>query len=276
MPKKTQIGKIAILAGSGLLPLHLYKSCKAKGIECHIIGLKDQVSLDLFNKNVPIDIIAMHSVSEIIKKIRSLGISKVLLAGKVKRTGISKLLLDIKGSRLFAKIIKHGMSDNNILTAIIAFLEDEGLEVISANAILTDIMASKGNISEAKPNTEDMNDIKHGIKILKKISECDVGQALVIQGGLILGVEAAEGTDELVKRCGAIKQKEGKKPILIKALKTGQDIRADLPCIGPDTIENLYNNGFSGITIESGFTCILNFDETLKRAKKYNVFIYGF
>ena len=92
---------------------------------------------------------------------------------------------------------------------------------------------------------------------------------------MVLGVEAAEGTDELIKRCGEIKQ-EGEGPVLIKVIKPSQDKRVDLPCLGPDTIINADKYGIRGIASEAGATLILDQANTLKLAEKLGVFIYGF
>ena len=121
-----------------------------------------------------------------------------------------------------------------------------------------------------------MKDIERGIKLLKEVSKLDIGQALIIQNGLILGVEAAEGTNDLIKRCGIIRQKNDSEPILVKICKPNQDKRIDLPCIGDKTIEYMHDYGIKGIALESGLCLLLNKEQTLELANKYGIFIYGF
>jgi len=267
--------KIAIFAGDGFLPRHVYDACRDQGIEVKIIGLEGQVSSEAF-KGVNYEVFPLHAVSKIIKILNQDGITDVVLAGKVCRsTSLSKLLLDIKGTKLLTKIMRYGLNDNAILTAIIKFLESEGLRLWPAESLAKDLMVSKGALTRIEPSKEDWIDIKKGMKILKDIAQHDIGQSLVIQSGLILGIEAAEGTDAMIARCGMIKQKEETGPILIKAVKPKQDRRVDLPCIGSATIEKLHENGFRGIAVEAKVTLLLEGSKTIDEANSKGIFIYG-
>jgi DUF1009 family protein len=269
-----EVKKLAIIAGSGYLPKHVYDACLDKGVEVILIGLEKETSFDLF-KNIKYKKFPIYSISKIVKYMHEQGATHVTLAGKVVRTDIARLLLDIKGAKLFAMIIKNGLNDNAILKTIIQFIEKESFTIIPPEVIATDIVLQKGNITKVKIPTHSLDDIKNGTKILKGIANFDVGQSLIIQNGLVLGVEAAEGTDELIKRCGEIKQKEGEPPILIKISKPKQDRRVDLPCIGPSTVENAHQYGIKGIVAEAGSTLILDQKNTIKIANKLGVFIYG-
>ena len=267
--------KIAIIAGAGYLPKHVYEACINEGIEVVIIGLEDHITPEVF-QGIPYQTFAIHSVSKILKFIESQNIKDVVLAGKVSRTShISKLLLDIKGAKLLTKIMKYGLNDDAILTAIIKFLESEGLKLWSAEAIAKELIVGKGALTKTQPSKANWTDIKKGMKILKDIAQHDIGQSLVIQAGLILGIEAAEGTDSMIVRCGAIKQKEESGPILIKAVKPNQDRRVDLPCIGKATIDKLHENGFCGIAVEAKVTLLLEGKDTIDAANEKGIFIYG-
>ncbi len=275
MGKIQCIDKIAVFAGKGLLPRQVFDSCVIKGIECHIIGLENQTSSELFT-DINYETFPLHLVGKIINKLKKLGVSYIVLAGKVKRTSISKLLLDAKGAKLFAMLVRGGLGDNSILGTIIRFFENEGFTIIPPEQIATEIIVKKGNLTpEVSIDESAKEDMYKGVKVLKGIAQFDVGQALVIQGGLVLGVEAAEGTDELIKRCGEIQQKGEESPILIKVCKPYQDKRIDLPCIGPNTIANLHRYGLRGIALEAEFSLILNQVETIKAASKSGIFIYG-
>jgi DUF1009 family protein len=158
---------------------------------------------------------------------------------------------------------------------VIKFLESEGIRLIAAEEIAKDLIVPHGALTELEPSKEGWLDIKKGVKILKDVGRHDIGQSLVIQGGLILGIEAAEGTDSMIERCGLIRQKDGNKPILIKAVKPQQDRRVDLPCIGSKTIQNLHMHGFSGIAVEAGITLLLEGQQTINEANARGLFIYG-
>ncbi|WP_339052150.1 LpxI family protein [Candidatus Lariskella endosymbiont of Epinotia ramella] len=276
LPYKEQpveIDKLGIIAGSGLLPRHVYDACIEQGIEVHVIGLENQTSRDLF-QGVEIEFFPVHSVKKIINKMNAIGIKYVVCAGVVKRTSLSKLLLDFKAAKLLAMIMKAGLNDNAILGAVLEFLEREGFVIIPPEKIATQIVAKSGSMGSVKPTPSAMQDIRKGAKILKGIAAFDIGQALVMQNGLVLGVEAVEGTDQLIERCGKVQQK-GESCILLKVTKPQQDKRIDLPCIGPDTITRLHQYHFHGVAVEAGVSLILDKKETIRRADELGVFVFG-
>ncbi|MBA8667674.1 UDP-2,3-diacylglucosamine diphosphatase LpxI [Holosporaceae bacterium 'Namur'] len=269
-----EIKKLGIIAGSESLPRHVVDAAKKQNIEFILIGLAGQTSEELY-KDIEYQTFQLHSISKIIKKLNDEGVSHVVFAGRVKRTSISKLLLDVKGAKLFASIMRNGINDNSLLTTIVNFFENEGFTVLPAEYIAQDIVVRSGHMTKTKPSKEAWEDIKKGIKILKGIAEFDVGQALVIQEGLVLGVEAAEGTDRLIERCGGIQQKEEHGAILIKVSKPDQDKRVDLPCIGINTIKELHKNGLIGVAIEAGSALIIDEKATVKEADRLGIFIFG-
>jgi UDP-2,3-diacylglucosamine hydrolase len=266
--------KLAIIAGSGHLPRHVYDACKEQKIDCCIVALEEEISFDLY-KGINLNKFKTHSISRILNFLKQEGVTHVTLAGKVIRTEIPKLLLDLKGAKLFALIIRNGLNDNAVLNTIIKFIESEGFEIVPPEKIANKIIIHKGCITKIRPDYSAQQDIKKGLKILYGIATYDVGQSLIIQNGLVLGIEAAEGTDELIRRCGEIKQKDEIYPIIIKVSKPLQDRRADLPCVGPMTIEKAFKYGIRGIAVEAESTIILNEKETLKLANKYKIFIVG-
>ena len=267
--------KIAIFAGEGSLPRQVYEAAKKQKKECFVVGLEGNVCKSDF-KPEDYEEYPVHYVGKIIEAIKFRGIEHVVLAGRVSRGSISKLLLDIKGAKLFAKIVKNGLNDNAVLHSLIKFLENEGFTIVSADSIATDLVAEKGSLTDSIPSDAVQKDIKQGYKILQGVANFDVGQSLVIQDGLVLGVEAAEGTDELIKRCGSIQQKLGEEgAILIKIVKPAQDKRVDLPCVGVHTIDMLDKYGLQGVAIEAGYTIILDKKATIEAANEKNIFIYG-
>ena len=272
--KKTlDIENLAIIAGSGHLPRHVYDACIKKKIKPLVIGVEGEVEKKIFS-GIKFENFCIHSVSKIVKKLKEEGINNVVLAGKVRRADISKLLLDLKGAKLFTMILKSGINDNAILSTIIKFLEGEGFNVLPPELIAETIVMEKGTITKKKPDTAALDDIKVGLKTLKEVTKCDIGQALVIQGGLVLGIEAAEGTDELIKRCGQIKQ-DGEGPILIKISKQNQDQRVDLPCIGATSVRNAHKYGIRGIAVEASHTLVLERKEMIDAANELGIFIHG-
>ena len=138
------------------------------------------------------------------------------------------------------------------------------------------LLAKNGIIGNIAPDQGDLEDIESGASVIKMLGSLDIGQALIIENRYILAVEAAEGTDELIRRTKSLKKDAERSAVLIKAAKPKQSTKIDLPTIGPKTIELAHESGLSGIAISSGSTIILEKESTIKLANEFGIFIYGF
>src|SRR5690606_1142420 len=143
-----------------------------------LVGLKGEKDEELF-AGIPSTDFEIHHVKAILQYLKAEGVTHLTLAGKVVRRDVSRLLLDVKGAKLFAKILRNGLSDNNILTSIIEFLESEGFTIIAPEKLANDIVATVGPLTKTQPDQFALNDIDKGVKILQGIGTYDVGQALV-------------------------------------------------------------------------------------------------
>ena len=264
---------IAIIAGQGLLPKLIYDECIKKRIKVIIIGLKGEFNEQIFEK-VEYTVLEAYNISKIFSHLRINNVTKIVIAGRVSRSNIHKLIYDQLGFKILTKIIRNGLNDNNIHSIIIKFIEENGFQIISPDKIVNKMIAPKGNITNVKIDKDQIIDIKKGVKILKKIVVSDIGQGLIIHKGLVIGVEAVEGTNELIKRCANYLDNISS-GILIKLCKTHQDIKLDLPCIGPDTIKNIAKFAYSGIVLEAQRSIIISNKKSIDLANKNKIFIYG-
>ena len=159
--------------------------------------------------------------------------------------------------------------------AIAEFLEEQGFKVISPNSIIPSLLAPVGNLGTAQPDENDVIDISIGQTILGLLGHMDIGQAVIVENGYVLGIEAAEGTDSLISRSASLKREQVRKGVLVKMKKNNQDKRLDLPVIGLTTIENVYRANLRGIAISAQRSIIINFEEVIRLVNKYNIFIIG-
>ena len=264
---------IAIIAGKGDLPKMLIKKCQEIGRQFLVILIAGELSNQEFLQ-FPHKIIEIGHISEVIKILRENNINELVFAGGIAKPSMANLKVDAKGAILMSKILGNKLfGDDNLLTTINNFFQKEGFKIIGAEEIIDDLLAKKGILGEIKPAEEFLQDIEIGKNALKIISDLDIGQAVVVQQKQIIGVEAIEGTDALIARCGALKFKTGRTPILIKMKKVGQNNKIDLPSLGVATIENLARNNFAGIVIEAGSTLIINQKEVIKSANQSRLFI---
>jgi len=265
--------KIAIIAGRGLLPKILIDDCQKRGQEFLLFLLdSEQYEIDYSNLN-PI-ILPYGGISEILEIIKSSQIKNLVLVGAVNKPNFTTIKVDKKGALLLSKILtKKILGDNSVLQTVIDFFEKEGLKILTIDQLLSDIVSKEGVLTKLAPNNDDLENIKIATNAIKTMSYLDIGQSVIMAQKQIIAVEALEGTDNLIKRCGELNTEFKKDAILVKLKKTGQTKKADLPVIGLDTIKNCHDSGIKGIAIESGATLIINKEQVIKAADELGLFI---
>src|SRR5437764_153451 len=145
---------------------------------------------------------------------------------------------------------------------------------IGADQLLGPEIAHEGPLGAIQPNEQSKADIEHGLRIAQTLGALDIGQAVIVQQGLVLGVEAIEGTDELLRRCAAL-SREGLGGVLVKVEKPGQEPRADRPTIGLRTVLLAAETGLRGIAVEANATIVLDRDEVIRTADEAGLFVIG-
>lgn len=271
-----QIKRIGILAGGGNLPISLIQILKENTIPFSVIGLKDHYEPDLL-RTVTSDQWAefrIGAVGKILKFIHQNQISHLVFAGHVKRPSLAELRPDTQAMKILLKTGAMAMGDDQLLSAIARYLEDQkGLKIISATDILTLADDSLHSIkTKCQPDKGAWEDIKKGASILTSLSAHDIGQSVIVQQGIVLGIEAIEGTDALILRSGKLARK-GQGGVLVKLQKEQQSQKFDVPTIGPDTIENASDAGLVGIAIDKRGMIVLQPEKVVSRADALGLFL---
>ena len=269
---------LGIIAGSGRLPLEVAQIYSTNGKKCYIAALDPETNFNAADR-FPTESFQVGQVGAIIEFFKKAGVVNVIMVGSLARPDLKSLRVDFEGSKLLASIMKKrifGQSkifgDDYILKIVSNFLENKGFNIISPVEVLKFTDYDSSMVAVNYPSKKDMVDIELGIKVLKTTGELDIGQAVIVCDGYVLGLEAAEGTDNLIKRCGLLK-KTKRDGVLVKMSKTGQDMRLDIPTIGPDTIFYLAENKFKGVAIERQKVMIVDLEETKKLAARNNIFV---
>ena len=154
-------------------------------------------------------------------------------------------------------------------------LSNEGLHILKPQEILTTLLTPDGILTNTKPSDADIKDIARGIFVLQMMAKADIGQALVVQEGVVLAIEAKEGTAEMLKRVGSLKLTTTKGGVMVKTAKVNQDEAIDFPTIGPQTIIEATIANISGIALGARKTQIIDFTETINLANKNGIFVVG-
>jgi UDP-2,3-diacylglucosamine hydrolase len=265
--------KLGIIAGKGELPALILDAVRAEGRPVFVLALEGQTAPNLVAE-CNHAWIPMGAIGRGIDALKQAGVIQVVFAGGVRRPSLLKFGLDGRGAKLLAKIGKAALGDDRLLTVLINELENDGLSVVGADDILGDLLAEAGPLGRHVPDELANEDISRGIEIAQSLGRLDVGQAVAVQQGIVLGVEAIEGTDALISRAGAV-AREGPGGILVKIKKPCQERRADLPTIGRSTVEACVRAGLRGIAVEAGATLILGRSEVIEAADAAELFIIG-
>jgi len=261
--------KLCIIAGGGLLPELLIQASEDK-YNIYIISIKNDCSLTTTNLEVNIT-----EVSKVFAFLQQHNITQATFAGRVTRPNLSDLKFDKMGLEFLAKITKNKFfGDNSLLNSVVEFFEAKNIKIIPSDTLMSNLLVKRGTLGNISPSEVDLKDIEYGFKLAKAIGEFDVGQGVIIENMVPLGVEGKEGTDNLIKRCATLKMEENS-GILIKVAKPMQDLKIDLPAIGCETIINLAEAGFIGVALEADKAIIIDFENTIKLANERGIFIYG-
>ena len=206
--------------------------------------------------------------------LRENNVTELVLAGSVRRPSLGTLRPDWRAAKLFARIGYRAIGDDGLLSAIVGELEQEGFRVLGVDQLLDGELVAEGPLGAVLPGPQSEADIEYGLRIACALGALDIGQAVVVKQGLVLGVEAIEGTDELLRRCAALRR-EGPGGVLVKIEKPGQEHRADRPTIGPRTVALAAEAGLAGIAAEACATIVLDRDEVIGAADLAGLFVVG-
>ncbi len=269
----TAAPRLGIVAGGGALPRRLVEACRQSGREVFVLALEGAAEPETV-AGVPHAWCRIGAAARGLTLLRENGVSELVLAGGVRRPSLATLRPDWRAAKLFARLGYRALGDDRLLSAVVAEFEREGFRVIGADQVLGVALAQEGPFGQVVPDAVARNDIALGARVARALGRLDIGQAVVVLQGLVLGVEAIEGTDELVRRCAALRR-DGAGGVLVKVEKPGQERRADRPTIGPKTVAVAAEAGLRGIAVEAGATMVLDRAEVVAAADRVGLFVVG-
>ena len=270
---ETKIPKLAIIAGNGSIPFYLIEECNKIGREYCLIIIEGH-GKELSVKYNPDYIVSLAKMGRAVKYVKNIGIKHILMVGGVKRPSLKNIIPDLWTAKFLTTISSKVSGDNSVLSKLTKALEREGFIIVAPEEVLPNLICPKGTLGKVKPNQQNNEDISTGYRIAKIIGANDIGQSIIIENGLVIAVEAAEGTDRMIKRSLNLK-KEKKAGVLIKVIKPMQDKRIDRPVIGIDTIKAVKKAGLDGIALESNEILILNYSDVILYADEEGLFVEG-
>ena len=216
--------------------------------------------------------ITIDSFSKILNLLKEKNIDQIVMAGNIIRPSLNEINFDFNTLGLIKDFILEPKGDDHLLRSIAKFFKNKGYPLFNWKELCNDLFASEDNLTTLKPSNYANKNKEKALNIFKKIGEADIGQSLVVQNQLVIGIECFEGTDELIKRCDNYK-KLGDKKILIKLSKYNQHSILDVPTIGIQTLKNLKKYNYEGLFIEKNHCIILEKDKSINFCNDNNLFL---
>jgi DUF1009 family protein len=271
---------VGLIAAGGVMPFAVADSLAARGIDAVLFALKgacDPVAVERFRHHW----ISVGQLGRAVKLFRSENCRDLVFIGTLVRPSLSEIRLDWGTLRVIGRVwAAFRGGDDHLLSGIGRILEQDGFRMVGIRDVAPDVLMPEGCLTRATPDQDAAADILRGREVLRALSPFDIGQAAIVIDGHVVAVEDIEGTDGLLKRVarlrgeGRIRARAGR-GVLVKAPKSGQDLRFDLPTVGPRTVEGTAAAQLAGIAIVAGNTVVVEPQAVIEAADAAGLFVTG-
>jgi len=271
---------IGLVAGGGALPFAVAESLAARGVEPIFFALRgicDPEKVSRFRHHW----ISVGQIGKVVRLLRNENCRDLVFIGTLVRPALSEIRLDWGTVRAMKHILAAFRGgDDHLLSGVGRILERDGFRMVGIKDVAPDLLMPAGCLTRTAPDPSATADIAKGQDVLRALGPFDIGQAVVVIDGHVVGVEGIEGTDALLVRIaqlraeGRIRAKPGR-GVLVKTPKSGQDLRYDLPTLGPRTIENAATAGLAGVAVAAGNTLVAEPQALVNAADASGLFVVG-
>lgn len=265
--------KLGIIAGGGDLPRQLMVHAETQRIPYHVFPIRGQAEVPDYEMQ-PHTLVGLGTAGHTLRSLKQNNITDVVMIGRVRRPGLRELRPDWQMIKLLPRLGLASLGDDGLLRNVIKVFEEHGLKVRAIHDFLPQLLAPLGVWTRQQPDAALQADIERGIEAAKMLGQADVGQAVVVQDGLVIAAEAVEGTDAMLSRAAANKRTGGP-GVLVKLCKPQQDKRIDMPTIGVRTVEQAAAAGLAGIVVSAGRTLVDDYEATKAAADAKGLFVMG-
>jgi UDP-2,3-diacylglucosamine hydrolase len=262
---------LGIIAGNGVYPFTMLRAARKAGVARIVISaFVDETQPALLQEADASEWVRVGQLGKMIKFFKNHGVSEAVMVGQIAPKNLFDLRPDLRTLIMLGKLKRRNAE--TIFGAIGNELAKDGITLLSAVTFLEDLMPNPGHVCGPTKKDRDLADARFGLGIARESSRLDIGQTVVVKKGTVLAVEAFEGTNECIKRGGALGRGEA---VMVKVSKPNQDFRFDVPVIGPATIETCAQAGIHLIAIEAGKTLLLELDEVRRLCDQHKISIHA-
>ena len=265
--------KLGIVAGGGSLPQRLIEACRREGREVFVVAVKGQADAALLAA-APDEWVRIGAPGKAVEFARARGITDVVFAGRFRRPSLLEVFPDRLAMQFILELGKHIFHDDAVHRAVVDWAARLGFRIVAPETVDRGLLAPEGALGALEPDADARRDIARGIEVARALGAVDVGQGAIVQQGVVLAVEAVEGTDAMIARAAKLRL-AGVGGVLVKVKKPGQEARIDLPAIGVRTVERAKAAGLRGIAIEAGGALVIDREGVVAAADAAGLFVVG-
>ena len=263
--------KLGIIAGNGAYPQMLAVSARAAGVKTICVAaFENETDPTLAEKADHFEWLRVGQLNRMLKFFQDHGVHHAIMVGQIAPKNLFDLRPDWKALLILARLKERNAE--TIFAAIAAELAKAEVELLPATTFLESHLAAHGVLAGPELSEREREDIEFGLRIAKEISRLDIGQSVVVKNGTVLAVEGFDGTNETIRRGGKL---AGEGAILVKVAKPNQDMRFDVPVIGPETVRIAAEAKFRAVAVEEGRTLLLQKDQIFETAEKARISVFG-
>jgi DUF1009 family protein len=269
----TGLPRYGMIAGNGRFPFLVLDGARREGVELAVAAIREETDEQIERVAQNLEWISVGRLGGLIKFFKRQQVTHVVMAGQVRHVQIFKLnaLPDLRMARMLARLKRR--NTDALIGAVAEELEREGMILIDSTTFIKPLLAQAGTLTRRSPTRHEQADIDYGLHVARELARLDLGQTIVVKDQAVVALEAMEGTDATIRRASELVR--GRPLTVIKVAKPNQDMRFDVPVIGPATIETLRACRVTAMSVSSGKTLIFDRDEALAEADRARIAIVG-
>jgi DUF1009 family protein len=262
--------RYGLIAGNGKFPFLVLEAARSQGIDMVVAAIKEETFPEIEQHASRVHWMSLGQLGKLIKTFKSEGVNQAVMAGQVKHKQIfSGIVPDFKMLQLLASLATK--NTDSLIGAVAKLLEQEGIHLMDSTLFLRPLLPEPGVVTRRVPTDDEKRDLDYGYKIARELGRLDLGQSVAVCDGACVALEAMEGTDAIVERAASLVN--GRTLRIVKLAKPNQDLRFDVPVIGPATVRLMARLNASALAIEARKTLMIDRDELIRAADEAGIAI---
>jgi DUF1009 family protein len=263
---------IGLIAGNGQFPLLFARAARQQGVRVVAVAMQGETEPSIAQEVDTLTWVRVGQLGKMIRAFARAGVRRAAMAGGVRKTRLfGGARPDFLGLRVLARCVIR--RDDGMLRAVAAEFERQGITIVDSTLFMPDALAPQGVLTAGQPSPREWQDLRYGFGVAQHIGQLDIGQTVVVKDGAVVALEAIEGTDACIRRAGELTHRRG--AVMVKVAKPVQDMRFDVPAIGPATLDSCEAAGVRVVGIEAGRTLMIEPERLIAEANRRNLVLVG-